>query len=215
MGIFTRLKNVVEADLHELIDHKEQKNPIAMLNHYLRQCEREVEKAKKLVERHETLKKQYEKEWQEAVQMGNKRKHQAAVAKKAGADELFEYAAKEEKQYEERASRLFTLKEQTELELEQLEQKHEQMKHKLKDMQVKKLELMGRENSARAHYRMNQMLEGDTYTEKAFTRFEEMEGYLDELEQKVNARYMESTFDFKMAQLEKELKAKENVPSDE
>ncbi|WP_243292645.1 PspA/IM30 family protein [Bacillus sp. FJAT-47783] len=215
MGIFTRLKNVVEADLYELIDQKEQKNPIAMLSHYLRQCEKEVEKAKKLVERHETLEKQYEKEWREAVKMAEKRKHQATVAKEAGADELFEHAIKEEKQYEERASRLFTLKEQTEKELEQLEQKYEQMKHKLKDMHVKKLELMGRENSARAHYRMNQVLEEDSYKEKTFTRFEEMERYLDELEQKVQARYMENTFDSKITQLEKELKAKKTTPSND
>lgn len=215
MGFFTRLKNVVEADLHELIDHKEQKNPITMLNHYLRQCEKEVEKAKVLVDRHNTLKTQYEKEWQEAMKMAGRRRRQAEIAKEASEEELFEYAVFEEQKYKERASRLFTLKEQAEKELEQLEQKYEQMKHKLKDMHVKKLELMGRENSTRAHYRMNRVLEGETYTEKAFSRFDEMERYLNELEQKVKARHMENTFDFKIAQLEKELKTKETAPSSE
>lgn len=214
MGLFSRIKNVVEADLHDLLEQKEQKNPMAMLNHYLRQCEQEVEKVKKLVERHYTLKHQYEKEYEEAAKMAEKRKHQASVAKEAGAQELYEFALIEQEQYEERKQRIAQLKEQAEKELEQLEQKYEQMKHKLKDMHVKKLELMGRENTARAHYRMNKVLEDDKYTEKAFSRFTEMERYLEELERKVKSRYFESTIDSKIAQLEKELKARETVSND-
>jgi lia operon protein LiaH len=214
MGLFTRLKQVIEADLHDLIDQKEQKNPMAMLNHYLRQCEQEVEKVKKLVERHYTLKNQYEREWHEAKKMAEKRNHQAAVAQEAGADDLYQFASTEQHQYEERAQRLAQLKEQAEKELEQLEQKYEQMKHKLKDMHVKKLELMGRENTARAHYRMNKVLDGEKYSEKANSRFEEMERYLDELERKVMTRYYESTIDTKIAQLEKELKNRETVSNE-
>lgn len=214
MGLFSRLKQVVEADLHDLLDQKEQKKPMAMLNHYLRQCEQEVEKVKKLVERHYTLKHQYENEYEEATRMADKRKHQAAVAKEAGAQELYEFALTEQHQYEERAERILQLKEQAEKELEQLEQKYEQMKHKLKDMHVKKLELMGRENTARAHYRMNKVLEDNKYTEKAFSRFTEMERYLEELERKVKSRYFETTIDAKIAQLEKELKTKETISNE-
>lgn len=45
-NLFTRMKETISADLHQLLDHKEQKNPIAALNHYLRQCEQETEKVK-------------------------------------------------------------------------------------------------------------------------------------------------------------------------
>ncbi|WP_243387334.1 PspA/IM30 family protein [Bacillus kexueae] len=215
MGFLSRLKHIVEADLYEALEQKEQKNPMAMLNYYLRQCEKEVDKAKVLVERHETLVREYEKEWQEAMKMANKRKQQASIAQQAGAKDLYDYAVKEQGVYSERAERLKELKVQTQDELEALVQKYEKMNHKLKDMHVKKLELMGRENSARANYRMNQVLEGDTYTNKTFTRFEEMEKYLTELEHKVNARHMESTFDIKIKELEGKLYEKEAIQTNQ
>ncbi len=34
MSVFSRLKTIIEADLHEWLDEKEKKNPIALLNHY-------------------------------------------------------------------------------------------------------------------------------------------------------------------------------------
>ena len=42
-NLFTRLKNSISADFHQILDEKEQKNPISLLNQYLRQCEHEVE----------------------------------------------------------------------------------------------------------------------------------------------------------------------------
>ena len=50
-NLFSRIKNTVLADLHEALDHKEQKNPIALLNQYLRECEQETEKVRKLLEK--------------------------------------------------------------------------------------------------------------------------------------------------------------------
>lgn len=58
MSIFTRLKNVIMADLHDLLNEQEQRNPIALLNEYLRQCEKEVEKVQKLIERQRLLKQE-------------------------------------------------------------------------------------------------------------------------------------------------------------
>lgn len=46
-NIFTRIKDTVLADLHQAIDEKEQKNPVATLNQFLRQAEQEKEKVKK------------------------------------------------------------------------------------------------------------------------------------------------------------------------
>ena len=54
---------------------------------------------------------------------------------------------------------------QVEQQLNELVRKYEEMKHKLKDMNIKRMELMGKENIARANYRMNQVLNvEDTYT---------------------------------------------------
>ena len=60
-NIFTRIKNSISADLHQFMDKKEEKNPIAALNNYLRQSEQEKEKVRKLLERHYKLQKEFAK----------------------------------------------------------------------------------------------------------------------------------------------------------
>lgn len=208
-NIFTRIKESVSADLHEVIDQKEQKNPLSVLNHYLRQCEGETEKVRKLVERQYILKEEFNREYNEAQAMAEKRKHQAEVASNAGESELYEFALKEQTHYEERVERLKESRQQTNRQLEELEQKYEEMKHKLKDMQIKRMELMGRENIARAHHRMNKVVENNSFSTKSYSKFDEMESYLDRLEHQVNTAYHRNTIDSRIAQLEKQQKTEE------
>ncbi|QCK81809.1 PspA/IM30 family protein [Geobacillus kaustophilus NBRC 102445] len=203
MSVFSRLKTIIEADLHEWLDEKEKKNPIALLNHYLRQCEQEVERVRQLLERQYALKEQFAREHREAEQMAEKRSKQAEVAAQAGEVELAEFARREQAQYAERATRLKQLSEQASRELFELEAKYEEMKHKLKDMQMRRMELMGRENAARAHYRIHRVVNGDAGP--ALAAFADAEVYLDRLEQQVRSDYYRSTIDARIAQLEKQL----------
>ncbi|MCA1064163.1 PspA/IM30 family protein [Rossellomorea sp. AcN35-11] len=215
-NLFQRIKNTVMSDMHEALDKKEKKNPIAVLNHYLRQCEQEVEKVRKLVERQYLLKEEFQKEYQQASALADKRKYQAEVASKAHEEGLYEFALQEHKYYEERAERIQESKMNAAKELEELERKYEEMKHKLKDMYIKRMELMGRENIARAHNRMNHVLESSSgYNSGAFSKFEEIETYLDHLEHGVNSSYYRNTIDAKIAKLEKEVKKEESeaIPS--
>lgn len=215
-NLFQRLKNTVMSDLHEAIDKKEKKNPIAVLNHYLRQCEQEVEKVRKLVERQYLLKEEFQKEYQQASVLADKRKYQAEVASKASEEGLYEFALQEQKYYEERAVRIQESKLQATKELEELERKYEEMKHKLKDMYIKRMELMGRENIARAHNKMNSVIESSSgYDNGSFSKFDEIETYLDQLEHGVNSSYYRNTIDAKIAKLEKEMKNEETeaIPS--
>ena len=212
-NLFTRIKNTISADFHEVIDQKEQKNPIAVLNQYLRQCEQETEKVRKLVERQYLLKEEFTREYNQAKTLADKRKYQAEVASKAGESELYEFAMQEQVHYEERVVKLSESREQAIRQLEDLERKYEEMKHKLKDMHIKRMELMGRENIARANHRMNQVLDNNTYSTKAFSRFEEMETYLDRLEHQVNSHYHRNTIDARIAQLEKEAKKEDTISS--
>ncbi|CAN7561564.1 PspA/IM30 family protein [Rossellomorea sp. LjRoot5] len=215
-NLFQRLKNTVMSDLHEAIDKKEKKNPIAVLNHYLRQCEQEVEKVRKLVERQYLLKEEFQKEYQQASVLADKRKYQAEVASKASEEGLYEFALQEQKYYEERAVRIQESKLQATRELEELERKYEEMKHKLKDMYIKRMELMGRENIARANNKVNSVLESSSgYNNRVFSKFDEIETYLDQLEHGVNSSYYRNTIDAKIAKLEKDMKNEETeaIPS--
>ncbi|AKS37168.1 modulator protein [Anoxybacillus gonensis] len=202
MGLLSRVKTMIAADIHEWLDEKEKKNPIAVLNEYLRQCEQEVEKVRKLLERQYLLKEQFTREYREAMQLAQKRKKQADIASKAGESELFAFASHEQMQYEERATRLQQLLEQTNEQLLELEKKYEQMKHQLKDMHMRRMELMGRENIARAHYRMNRVLEDKS---PALSTFADTESYLERLEQRVQSDYYRHTIDARIAELEKRL----------
>ncbi|MCQ6275184.1 PspA/IM30 family protein [Bacillus sp. V3B] len=203
-NLFSRIKDTVLADLHGVLDQKEQKNPIALLNQYLRECEQETEKVRKLVERQYHLKDEFIREYQQAVELAAKRKHQAEVASQAGEMELHQFALNEQQQYEERVSRLKELMTQSNEQLTDLEQKYEEMKHKLKDMNIRRLELMGRENVTRAQHKMNQVLDNPTYSNQSTSRFQEIESYLDRLEQQVNSSYYRNTIDSRIAQLEKQ-----------
>lgn len=209
-NLLTRIKNTVMADLHEVIDQKERKNPIALLNQYLRECEAETEKVRNLLERQGQLKEQFAREHHQALEMAEKRKYQSEVAMRAGETDLQEFAGQEHAQYEERAVRLKEAMENAVKQQLELERKYEEMNHKLKDMHIRRLELMGRENVTRAHHRMDQVLDNNSYSDKAYSRFADMETYLDHLEEKVNNNYNRNTIDSRIAQLEKEFKNKES-----
>ena len=197
--LFSRMKQAITADFHDLLDKKEKKNPIAMLNQYLRQAELETEKVRKLVERQSLLKAEFMREYNDSQQLAEKRKHQAKIAKQSGEEELFEFAEQESLQYEQRSARLQEALQQVESQLNELVRKYEEMKHKLKDMNIKRMELMGKENIARANHRINQVLNvEDTYA-RPMARFEEMESYLDQIEQQVNSDYYRHTIDARIA----------------
>jgi len=203
-NLFSRIKNTVLADLHDALDHKEHKNPIALLNQYLRECEQETEKVRKLLERQYRLKDEFTREYRQAVDLSAKRKHQAEIASQAGETELYQFAANEQEQYEARATRLKEIMEQASGQLVELEQKYEEMKHKLKDMNIRRLELMGRENITRAQHKMNQVLDNQSYSSESFSKFQEIDSYLDRLEHQVNSSYYRNTIDSRIAQLEKQ-----------
>lgn len=210
-NLFTRMKMAVLADLNEVLDKKEQKNPIALLNQYLHECEMETEKVRKLLERQYSLKDQFTRESQQAKEMADKRKRQSEVASQAGETDLYQFALNEKLQYEERTQRLQDSLQNVTNQLAELEQKYEEMKHKLKDMHIRRMELMGRENVTRAHNQMNKVLDNHTYSSNSFSRFEEIEQYLDRLEHQVNSEYYRNTIDARIAQIEKQTKKEENL----
>lgn len=76
------------------------------------------------------------------------------------------------------------------------------MKMKLKDMQIKRLELMGRENVIKVTKKMNHILD-DSVMGKSNRRFEETEKYIDHLEAKLNSGFNMSMFDSRISELEK------------
>jgi lia operon protein LiaH len=202
-NLLTRIKNTITADLNEALEKKEKQNPIFLLNQYLRQCEKETEKVAKFLERQTALKDEFTKELHNAEQLAEKRKYQAEVASKAGETELYQFASEEQQLYSNRAEKIRASLEQVKGQLAELERKHGEMKNKLKEMQLRRMELMGRENVTRANHRMDQVLESNT--DKSFSRFQEIENYINRLENQVNRSYNQTTIDARIEQLENEM----------
>lgn len=208
-NVFSRIKNIIVADLNEVLVQKEQKNPIGMLNQYLHECELETEKVRKLLERQYMLKNEFVRESHHAAELASKRKSQSAFAEQAGDAELAHFADQEHQQYAQRAVRLSEALKQANQQLIELETKYEEMKHKLKDMNIRRLELMGRENVSRAHQRMRRVMDQNSFTNESFNRFNEIDTYFDQVENQVNRAYYSNTIDARIAQLEKSMKKEE------
>ncbi|MDX1806324.1 MAG: PspA/IM30 family protein [Paenisporosarcina sp.] len=203
--LWKRFKYAFEADLHTAFDKKEHKNPIAMLNQYIREAEKQTEKTGTWIERQSQLKIQLEKELHESQEMLAKRTTQLELANQTNEGELIDFAKAEVAAYTNRAEILQASISRTTEELFGLEQKYEEMKHKVKDMKVRQLQLMGKENVTRAHHQMDRMLqpESSKNADNRLVAFDEMEQYIDRLGQRIEKDHDVSSMERRLAQLEK------------
>ncbi|MBU9711000.1 PspA/IM30 family protein [Evansella tamaricis] len=202
-NLFTRMKDAIAEDMEDLVGKKDGRNPIVALNQYLRQSEQETEKVRKLVERQYRLHEEFTKEYEQVVQMASKRKHQADVAQKAGEEAMYQFAVREMEAYEEKAIRLKVAKEESEEQLQILEQKYEEMMHKLKDMKYRQLELMGKENLARATQQMEKVVGG-----AMSSSISEQEDVIQGSQE--NGNHFRNSFDSRIAKLEEKWNEKED-----
>ncbi|WP_446935624.1 PspA/IM30 family protein [Lysinibacillus fusiformis] len=198
MNLFQRFRYTVEADLHQLFDKKEQKNPIAMLNQYIREAEKQTEETGKLLERQGQLKEKLEQEYQQNADLLAKRESQLTLAQTSGEQDLIDFATDEVTAYTARNHTLQASIEASTREYFELERKFETMKHKIKDMKVRQLQLMGKENVTRAHHQMDGMIAKNN---KA--NFEDLEAYIDKLAYQIDKDHEVTTFEARLAQLEK------------
>lgn len=202
-SLWNRFKYSVQADLHTVLDKKESKNPIAMLNQYIREAEKQTESIGKLLERQSKLKTELQKELAEAEKMSEKRRSQLELAQTTGEEDLIAFAEEEIAAYDTRAAELSESVMETAYELISLERKFEEMKHKVKDMKVRQLQLMGKENVTRAHHRMDQIISPENADSK-MASVGDMKKYIENLGGKIEREYETSSMDRRLETLEKE-----------
>ncbi|MBB4822878.1 phage shock protein A [Sporosarcina luteola] len=207
-SLWNRFKYTVQADLHTLLDKKENKNPIALLNQYILEAEKQTESVGKLLERQAKLKGELEKELNEAEKMAEKRRSQLELAKDTGEEDLVAFAEQEVGSYETRAAELSGSVTEAAYELMSLERKFEEMKHRVKDMKVRQLQLMGKENVTRAHRRMDQIISPEN---KDMSNMEQMKAYIDNLGGKIQTDYETSSMERRLELLEKNAPKREEI----
>ncbi|MED3800765.1 PspA/IM30 family protein [Lysinibacillus xylanilyticus] len=206
MNLFQRFKYTIEADLHHAFDKKEQKNPIAMLNQYIREAEKQTEQTGKLLERQGQLKEKLDQEFKQNAEILAKRESQLKLATSSGEQDLIYFASDEVAAYTARNNTLRASIEASTREYFELERKFETMKHKIKDMKVRQLQLMGKENVTRAHHQMDSMIAKNNKT-----NFEDLESYIDKLAYQIDKDHEVTSFESRLAQLEKNV-TEDNAP---
>ncbi|OZS76886.1 hypothetical protein CF394_14455 [Tetzosporium hominis] len=186
-NVFQRLAETFEHDVRQLFNRQEVQastsktatNPIQALNTYIKEAEKRTEQTKRWVERQAQLKAKLEEEQTEAKTLLVKRQSQYELALLTNEQDLIDYAKMEVDTYENRIHVLTSSIQRATEELILLERKHEEMKHKVKDMKVRQLQLMSTENVAKAHRDMDQVIE-ESLNARPLASQEDMERYFEQ-----------------------------------
>ncbi|KGR85817.1 PspA/IM30 family protein [Lysinibacillus odysseyi] len=201
MNLLQRFINTAEAKLHEMFDSAERKNPISMLNQYVRQAEKETEKVGSLVVRQADLKHKIATELSQVEKKLQKRTEQLQLAQQSEEKDLIDFTLSEVEAYKTRVDLLEQSLAEATAEHANLERQFEQMKHRLQDMKVRQLQLMSKENVAHAHYRLEEASskQADLHANK----FGEATEYIERISLKLKNDYEITTFEQRLAALER------------
>ncbi|PIC70012.1 hypothetical protein CSV77_11055 [Sporosarcina sp. P16b] len=195
-----KLKYTLQEDLNSLMDKSQKKeNPLELLNQYFLEAQKQTAEIGKLLERQGRLKEELEAECQEANSMAIKRRRQLELAEVAGDAELIAFAQEEVEAYEGRVARLSASIQDATQELLSLERKFEEMKHRVKDMRVRQLQLMGKENVTRAQEKMNRFVKPDS----SFSTLDDLHSYIENLGGGTRSTQSHSSMEQRLDSLEK------------
>ena len=182
--------------------------PIDLLNKYIRESEEEVKKAAVLIDRQKLLTEQFSKELNESNEEIEKRKQQVGIATEANAEELVNRALQLQAVAEARNEKIQLGYDLALEQLNELEQKHEEMQNQVKDMHIKRLELMGKENILTMKEKMNKILRDSEFGEGK-ENYETVKNEMDDQEKKADDLYNMTVFDAKIQELAKKMKHEE------
>jgi len=105
MGIFKRVKHVVLADLHDMIDKCE--DPIRMTKQYIRELEEQLEQAQQALAQQFVLEQKYERLIADAEEMIAKRARQAKLAVEKNEEPIAKMALQEKVAYEKKIRTIY------------------------------------------------------------------------------------------------------------
>ncbi|MEH7748188.1 PspA/IM30 family protein [Neobacillus drentensis] len=179
MGIFNRVKTIVMADIHEVLDKVE--DPIRLMNQYMRELDEQVDKAKDALGQQLYLEKRHGPLVAEAQVLVAKRTRQAELAVANGEDTIARIALQEKLKEEAKlklyAEQYAAMKQQTSALRDQIDV----LLERYNELANRRLVLLSRAHAAKVQEQLQATI-ASFNTDNAFKGFNRAEDYVQQLE---------------------------------
>ncbi|MBB3113846.1 phage shock protein A [Paenibacillus phyllosphaerae] len=148
MGIFGRVKTIVQSDIHNFLDKVE--DPVSMVKHYIRELEEQLDAAQGALSQQLLVERKHASLIEQTEAIVSKRSAQAELAVDRGEDHIAQIALREKLIHQERLAFYRSQYESIQLQTSQLTDQINQLKATYDTMQAKKHYLIARVNAAEA-----------------------------------------------------------------
>ncbi|RKX86815.1 MAG: PspA/IM30 family protein [Spirochaetes bacterium] len=184
MGIFSRFKRAVKANLNDMISRAE--NPEKMLNQLIQEMNEQLIQAKKQVAQAIADEKKLEREIRRNKAAAEDWEQKAVLAVKAGKDDLAKEALVRQKEYNDYNVQYRSEWEAQHSTVEKLKESLRQLQVKIDEAQRKKNLLIARAKRAEAQKKIQETM-GSIADTSAFDAFDRMSHRVEQLEMEAEA----------------------------